>query len=63
MINHQVLLDKFEEKDKRKTLQVTLDGESIFFNSCTCQRKSEADNSNFLILGCYIFALFKHPHL
>ena len=56
-MNHQVLLDRFEEEDKRKILQVTFDGQSIFFNSCVCNRKLEADNSTFFLIGIFLHYL------
>ena len=42
-MNYQVWLDRFEE-EKRKILQVTFDGQLIFFISCVCNGKFEANN-------------------
>ncbi|KAG5579714.1 hypothetical protein H5410_050341 [Solanum commersonii] len=56
-MNYQVLLNRFEEEDKRKILQVTFDGQSIFFNSCVCNRKFEADNSTFFLIGIFLHYL------
>ncbi|KAK4714168.1 hypothetical protein R3W88_020075 [Solanum pinnatisectum] len=56
-MNYQVLLDRFEEVDKRKILQVTFDGQSIFFNSCICNRKFEADNSTFFLIDIVLHYL------
>ena len=56
-MNHQVLLDMFEDKDKRKILQVTFDGHSIFFNSCFSNRKFEASNSTFFSIDILLHYL------
>ncbi|KAK4724513.1 hypothetical protein R3W88_027292 [Solanum pinnatisectum] len=56
-MNYQVLLDRFEEEDKRKILQVTFDGQLIFFNSCICNRKFEADKSTFFLIGIFLHYL------
>ncbi|KAK4736801.1 hypothetical protein R3W88_000498 [Solanum pinnatisectum] len=56
-MNHQVLLEMFEEEDKKKILQVTFDGQSIFFNSCFCNRKFEAGNSTFFLIDIFLHYL------
>jgi len=43
--NYQVLLDIFDEEDKREILHVTLHGQSISFNFYIYKMKFEVDNS------------------
>ena len=48
-MKYQILLAIIEEEDKRKILQVTLDGLSIILNSHICKSKFEVDNSTFFL--------------
>ena len=40
-MNYEIFFDKFEEEDKRKTLQVCLEGQSIYFSSHFSKMKFE----------------------
>ena len=39
LMNYQKMLNKFEEEEKRKTLHISLDGQSIFISSYFCKMK------------------------